>query len=149
MTGVQTCALPILAEISHHTFNRFVLNEFMGPKRRHASTFLGVNFYGRARLKHFQALVPTNGVSEEKLKQLGIVCDDMFERHPTGFGKLLKKLHKYCDLPIYITEHGSASKNEDFRIQDLTMHLGELHAAINHGVDVRGFFYWSLLDNFE
>ena len=139
----------VVAELTHHSFNRFVLNEFVGPKRRHASTFLGVNYYGRARLKHFQALVPTNGVSDEKLKKLGIICDDMFERHPTGFGKLLKKLHKECGLPIYITEHGSASKNEDFRIQDLTMHLGELHAAINHGVDVRGFFYWSLLDNFE
>ncbi|HEV2454138.1 MAG TPA: family 1 glycosylhydrolase, partial [Verrucomicrobiae bacterium] len=52
-------------------------------------------------------------------------------------------------LPIYITEHGSASNDEDFRIRDLTAHLRELHAAMNDGVDVRGFFYWSLLDNFE
>jgi beta-glucosidase len=78
-----------------------------------------------------------------------VICDDMFERHPTGFGKLLKKLYRDCGLPIYITEHGSASSDEDFRIQDLTGHLGELRAAMNHGVDVRGFFYWSLLDNFE
>jgi len=138
-----------LAEISHHVFNRFVLEEFMGEKRRGASTFLGVNFYGRARLRHFQALVPTNGVPKNRLEELGIICDDMFERHPAGFGKLLKKLHRYCGLPIYITEHGSASSDEDFRIRDLTGHLGELRAAMNHGVDVRGFFYWSLLDNFE
>ncbi|HEV2452706.1 MAG TPA: family 1 glycosylhydrolase, partial [Verrucomicrobiae bacterium] len=51
-----------LAELSHHAFNRFVLNEFTGGKRRSASTYLGLNYYGRARLKHFQALVPTNGV---------------------------------------------------------------------------------------
>jgi beta-glucosidase len=139
----------VLAELCHHMFNRFVLNEFMGGKRREASTFLGVNFYGRARLRHFQALVPTNGVSDKRLKELSVICDDMFERHPTGFGKLLKKLYRDCGLPIYITEHGSASSDEDFRIQDLTGHLGELRAAMNHGVDVRGFFYWSLLDNFE
>jgi beta-glucosidase len=73
----------------------------------------------------------------------------MFERHPTGFGKLLKTFQRKYNLPIYITEHGAASNDQDFRIRDLTAHLLELHAAINHGVDVRGFFYWSLLDNFE
>ena len=139
----------VLAELTNHSFNRFVLNEFVGGNRRNASTYLGLNYYGRARLKQFQALVPTNGVSNEKLKALGIVCDDMFERHPTGFGRLLRRLHRQCNLPIYITEHGSASANEDFRIQDLTVHLGELRAAMSEGVDVRGFFYWSLLDNFE
>jgi beta-glucosidase len=139
----------LLAEISHHAFNRFVLDEFLGGSRREASTFLGVNYYGRARLNNFQALVPTNNVSPAKLKEMGIICDDMFERHPSGFGKLLKKFHQRYGLPIYITEHGAASTDEDFRIRDLTAHLLELHAAINHGVDVRGFFYWSLLDNFE
>jgi beta-glucosidase len=65
------------------------------------------------------------------------------------FGKSWKKFHQRYGLPIYITEHGTASSDEDFRIRDLTAHLLELHAAINQGVDVRGFFYWSLLDNFE
>ena len=139
----------LLAEVTHHAFNRFVLDEFVGGRRREASTFLGINYYGRARLKHFQAMVPTNGVSSEKLKALGLVCDDMFERHPTGFGKLLKRMHRLCGLPIYITEHGSASADEDFRIKDLTGHLSELRSAMSEGVDVRGFFYWSLLDNFE
>jgi beta-glucosidase len=138
-----------LAEISHHAFNRFVLNEFFGGARRKASTFLGVNYYGRARLNHFQALVPTNGVPREKLKKLGIVSDDMFERHSAGFGKLLKALHRRYGLPIYVTEHGAASADEDFRIRDLTEHLRELRGAMDGGTDVRGFFYWSLLDNFE
>ena len=92
--------------------------------------------------------MPTNGVSHERLKQLGVVCDDMFERHPSGFGALLRKFHQRYGLPIYITEHGAASSDEDFRIRDLTEHLRELRAAMDGGVDVRGFFYWSLLDNF-
>ena len=139
----------LLAGVSHHAFNRFVLDEFLGGRRRAASTFLGVNYYGRARLNHFQALVPTNGVSRERLKRLGIVCDDMFERHPSGFGTLLKTFQRRYGLPLYITEHGAASTDEDFRIRDLAQHLHELRGAMNDGADVRGFFYWSLLDNFE
>jgi beta-glucosidase len=50
---------------------------------------------------------------------------------------------------MYITEHGAASDNEEFRIRDLQRHLQVLHGAIQEGVDVRGFFYWSLMDNFE
>ncbi len=139
----------ILAETAHHAFNRFVLNEFLGGSRREASTYLGVNYYGRARLNHFRALVPTNGVSREQLKRMGIESDDMFERHPPGFGKILRRFHRDYHLPIYITEHGAASTDDDFRIRDLTAHLRELDEAMKAGVDVRGFFYWSLLDNFE
>ena len=138
-----------LASACHHAFNRFVLDAFLGGQRREASTYLGVNYYGRARLNHFQALVPTNGVSDERLRQLGVVCDDMFERHPSGFGKILKKFQQRYGLPIYITEHGAASTDDAFRIRDLTEHLRELRGAMRDGVDVRGFFYWSLLDNFE
>ena len=139
----------LVAGISHHAFNRFVLDEFLGRQRREASTFLGVNYYGLARFKDLQPLVPAGGACPKQLARLGVVCDDMFERHPVGLGIVLRDFHRRYGLPLYITEHGTASSNEDFRIGDLTAHLQELHGAVNDGVDVRGFFYWSLLDNFE
>jgi beta-glucosidase len=139
----------LFAAISHHTFNRFVLNEFLGGRRRAASTFLGVNYYGLARFKNFEPMVPAGGACPKQLAQLGVVCDDMFERHPGGFGTILRHFHRRYGLPLYVTEHGAASGDEDFRIRDLTNHLRELHGAVKGGVDVRGFFYWSLLDNFE
>jgi beta-glucosidase len=52
-------------------------------------------------------------------------------------------------LPIFLTEHGSSSTDEAFRARDLKENLAALHRAIAAGVDVRGFYYWSLLDNFE
>lgn len=150
-SAFQNCALwdRLLAATSHHTFNRFVLNEFLGGQRRAASTFLGVNYYGLARFKNFEPMVPAGGACPKRLAQLGVVCDDMFERHPAGFGTVLRDFHRRYGLPLYITEHGAASGDDEFRIRDLTAHLRELRSAMDNGVDVRGFFYWSLLDNFE
>jgi beta-glucosidase len=73
----------------------------------------------------------------------------MVERYPEGMTKILGYLHRKFDLPIYITEHGAASNDEAFRERDLRENLTALHGAIAEGVDVRGFFYWSLMDNFE
>jgi beta-glucosidase len=63
--------------------------------------------------------------------------------------KILGYLRRKFRLPIYITEHGSASADENFRALDLRQNLAALHRSIQAGADVRGFFYWSLLDNFE
>ena len=60
--------------------------------------------------------------------------------------------------PMYITENGAAypdavaedgSVHDPERIAYLDAHLRAVHAAIEQGVDVRGYFQWSLLDNFE
>jgi beta-glucosidase len=73
----------------------------------------------------------------------------MVERYPRGMKKILPYLHRKFNLPLYITEHGAASADESFRERDLRENLASLHGSIESGVDVRGFFYWSLLDNFE
>ena len=61
-------------------------------------------------------------------------------------------------MPIYITENGAAFKDEvsaeggvhdPRRVNYLREHLAACHQAINEGVDLRGYFVWSLLDNFE
>src|SRR5437867_340719 len=73
----------------------------------------------------------------------------MMERYLEGFGKILAYLQHKFRLALYITEHGAASADETFRERDLRSYLTALHCAISRGADVRGFFYWSLLDNFE
>jgi beta-glucosidase len=133
----------------HYTFNKFVLDAFLGGWRRRASTFIGLNYYGRVRFHHFRALIPASGAPVKELKDFGFVCDDMVERYPEGMVKILSYLHRKFRLPIYITEHGAASHDEKFRERDLRENLAALHGAMAGGVDVRGFFYWSLLDNFE
>ena len=133
----------------HYTFNKFVLDAFLGGWRRRSSTFIGLNYYGRVRFHHFRAMIPASGAPIKTLKEFGFICDDMVERYPRGMVKILSYLRRRFRLPIYITEHGAASADEDFRKRDLRDNLAALHRAMSDGADVRGFFYWSLLDNFE
>ncbi len=137
------------AFVCHYTFNKFVLDAFLGGWRRRASTFIGLNYYGRVRFHHFRAMIPASGTPIKAIKDFGFVCDDMVERYPEGMEKILAYLRRKFRLPIYITEHGSASADENFRERDLKQNLAALHRSIQAGADVRGFFYWSLMDNFE
>jgi len=73
--------------------------------------------------------------------------------------RLLNKMHRDYDLPpLYITENGAAFKDtlsSDGKVHDarrleyLRNHFIQARLAMQDGVDVRGFFVWSLLDNFE
>ena len=139
----------LLASFAHSQFNSFVLESFVPGPGKTAATFLGVNYYGRFRFQNLTPLVPTCGYSCRELAQMGIECDDMLERHPLGLELALLKMHHHCGLPIYLTEHGSSSEDEAFRERDLRQNLEALHRAISRGADIRGFYYWSLLDNFE
>jgi beta-glucosidase len=138
-----------MAFACHYTFNKYVLDAFLGGGRRQASTFIGLNYYGRVRFHHIRAMIPASGAPVKNLRQFGFVCDDMVERYPEGMESILAYLSRKFRLPIYITEHGSASQDEQFRERDLRQNLAALHRSMQAGVDVRGFFYWSLLDNFE
>jgi len=83
-----------------------------------------------------------------------------WEVNPDGLRVLLERLRDdYPTLPpLYITENGSSYEDPepvDGRVADpdrvayLRAHVSAVAAAIDHGVDVRGYFAWSLLDNFE
>ena len=58
------------------------------------------------------------------------VCDDMVERYPEGLVKILSYLHRKFRLPIYITEHGAASSDENFRARDLRENLAAVDLAL-------------------
>jgi len=70
------------------------------------------------------------------------------EIYPEGIYYVLKNLKKY-QKPIYITENGVADREDKFRKNFIKEHLFWTHKAIEEGVDVRGYFHWSLMDNLE
>jgi len=113
--------------------------------------FLGVNSYSRGVISATQGRLERIPGSE--YTEMGWeVCAPALRR-------LLVKLNKDYHLPpVYITENGSAFKDEvtpDGKVHDerrldyLRQHFTEVRKAMQEGVDIRGYFVWSLLDNFE
>lgn len=58
-------------------------------------------------------------------------------------------LGRLKDKPVYITENGCSCVDDRYRIAFLSVYLSALREAISQGVDVRGYLYWSMLDNYE
>jgi beta-glucosidase len=116
--------------------------------------FLGLNYYFRTNVASDGA----HGYVEVQLP--GVERTQMgWEVYPEGLRDLLVGFHRtYANIPpIYITENGMASDDKvvDGEVDDaqrvayLQRHLAAVDTAIKAGVDVRGYFVWSLLDNFE
>ncbi|OGZ59363.1 MAG: hypothetical protein A3F94_02345 [Candidatus Spechtbacteria bacterium RIFCSPLOWO2_12_FULL_38_22] len=76
------------------------------------------------------------------------VADGGWEIYPQGIYFVTKQAMRY-KKPIFIFENGIADADDDQRSMFIKNHLRWLHKAISEGADVRGYFYWSLLDNFE
>jgi len=73
---------------------------------------------------------------------------------PLGMNRILNFIkNRYGSIPIYITECGFSMRNDNYydtdRIHYLAGYLFETIKAINTGINVKGFFIWSFLDNFE
>lgn len=106
--------------------------------------FFGVNYYFHWRYKMGHKFLPevvSAGDEDKDVSDLG------WEVYPEGIFDILTDISD--DIPIYITECGIASTNDDRRTRFLLHYLQEVYQAIRSGIDVRGFFYWSLIDNFE
>jgi beta-glucosidase len=107
--------------------------------------FLGINYYFHHRFNKEKGEVIPMLINAEK--QARDVSDMGWEVYPEGIFEVLTDFADH--IPIYITECGIASTNDDRRIRFLLQYLQEVYRAIQGGVPVKGFFYWSLLDNFE
>ncbi len=112
--------------------------------------FLGINNYSRH-------VIAAEGLIEHvegsEYTEMG------WEVHAPALRRLLNRIHReYRVPPLYITENGAAFKDEvnsDGQVHDprrvsyLNDHISQVNLAMQDGVDVRGYFVWSLLDNFE
>jgi beta-glucosidase len=74
-----------------------------------------------------------------------------YEVWPEALEAVLRRVHDYTkgQLPMLVTENGIGTDDDDVRIDYVTRALRGVHGCLADGVDVRGYCYWSLLDNFE
>jgi beta-glucosidase len=68
---------------------------------------------------------------------------------PKALGKQIRYVGKRYDKPMMITENGIATTNEGKRHRYLQDHIAQIRKAMEEGYDVRGYFVWSLADNYE
>ena len=129
---------------------------------------LGLNYYqpdlvGRGRTGQHRLTVPRPPGTSACHPVSGPVTGMGWAVDPTGLRDLLIRVHPdyaagYGGLPLMVTENGAAFPDQpaaDGRVHDeariayLRAHFTAAHEALTAGVDLRGYFVWSLLDNFE
>lgn len=125
--------------------SELVWNELFLRLTRHTHDFIGVNYYFHQRVNRKES----GGFLYVDVRKEKRESSDLgWEVFAPGIFDVLIRLGRY-HTPVYITENGIAAVNDDRRIRFILSHLKEVYHAIHAGVDVRGYFYWSLLDNFE
>ncbi|MEP7355678.1 MAG: family 1 glycosylhydrolase [Anaerolineales bacterium] len=115
------------------------------PDVKGTMDFWAVNYYTRHMVD--ARLAQLDGRRFQH-KQLKLIPMDFYleEFYPEG---LIANLERLADRPVYITENGLAADDDRFRIVYLALTFSALREALDRGVDLRGYFYWSLLDNYE
>ncbi len=124
-----------------------VVNEKYRGGQKDTFDFVGLNYY----TNHFRIFRPFSKeqfleitkVPKEELTDMGWAV------YPEGLYRSLKLIASYTSKPIYVTENGIADAADTKRAKYIEDHLLVINKAIVDGIDVRGYMYWSLMDNFE
>lgn len=125
---------------------------------RVAVDFLGINYYTRSVMRGDAGSWPLRASAVRQNQATH--TETAWEVYAQGLeDTLLWVKQRYGDVPLYVTENGAAfydppqapadGVQDPLRLAYLREHLRAVHGAIAAGCDVRGYFVWSLLDNFE
>ncbi|MFA9262020.1 MAG: glycoside hydrolase family 1 protein [Undibacterium sp.] len=122
----------ILKSAADWLWNRHFLNLIQDSQ-----DFIGLNHYNHHRIDGWY------NKNENKIQ-----TDFGWEYYPESLYHALVELKRY-QKPIYITENGIADAGDELRQRFIPAALSAVEKAIAEGIEVKGYFYWSLLDNFE
>lgn len=121
-----------LKMLADHFWNRWFLDQIDATQ-----DFIGLNHYNHHRIDGWY--------SKNKNE---VQTDFGWEYYPQSLYHALVELKSY-GKPIYVTENGIADASDTLRQKFIPAAIGAMEKAVADGAQVRGYFYWSLLDNFE
>ncbi len=109
--------------------------------------FFGVNYYTRIHLRFnpFKKM----GVEIRYLDRDGHGLTNIgWEVHPRGLAKVLRYASR-LNRPIIVTENGIATYDTEQKVKFMKQHVDVVEKCLKDGLDVRGYYYWTLIDNYE
>ena len=133
-TGDFDFHLPLQARLS-----------FQNPEAISAMDFIGLNYYSHY-LVSARPNIKEPFVFLERRNEIQTDMD--YSIYPEGFYRALHTIKK-LGAPIYVTENGIADKDDTRRSLFINRYIYAMYKAMREGVDIRGYFYWTLMDNFE
>jgi beta-glucosidase len=125
----------------------FLLNEETPVGVRDKLDFLGVNYYFRMFLRMSPLTLRGPEYFWEDRDGRGLT-ETGWEIYPKGLEDVLRSA-ALAGVPIVVTENGTAETDDVRTIAYMKVHLRAVHRMIREGVDIRGYFWWSLMDNYE
>lgn len=134
------------AYLRHRHYNLEFIEKLV---RNHALDFIGMNYYSPSwvelegwGINNFTSDVCKKNHRNLRKNSMG------WDIYPQGLYDLLVGLKKY-NLPVFILENGICTDNDALRWDYIAEHLESVNKAMDNGVKVMGYVYWSLLDNYE
>ncbi|MGQ0570755.1 MAG: glycoside hydrolase family 1 protein [Armatimonadota bacterium] len=118
------------------------------PEAAGTMDYLGLNYYTRSCVE-FDLRRPGRWFVRDEPPAGAVISDGGYsEIYPDGLLAVLKRASRF-NLPIYITENGLPDADDDLRPGFIVEHLRRVAQAIEEGIPVRGYYHWSIVDNFE
>jgi beta-glucosidase len=118
------------------------------PELANTLDYIAINYYSRDVVTGLPFIPYLHGIPEDN-PDPSVEHNDMgWEIYPQGFYETLKRFGSY-GLPVIVTENGIPYADPDQQPKFIVDHLDAMFKAMEEGVDVRGYLYWSLMDNFE
>jgi len=146
---------PELAQLYGQAWPQFADADFSLIRQR--IDYLGINYYTRGLTRHDDKQMIERAIRVRNPR--ATYTETGWEVFPQGLTDILVWVkEKYGNLPMYITENGAAFYDppssgevvdDPLRVDYLRRHFNAAREAMRRGVDLRGYFVWSLLDNFE
>jgi beta-glucosidase len=126
---------------------KWVWNKWWFKLTNNCTDFIGVNYYLPLDLR-WSSLCKASTKYFKNVSITGNTSDLGWEICPEGLFEILKELKQY-NKPIIITENGIADADDGKRKKFIQDHIAQVTKARSIGINVIGYFYWTLIDNFE